>query len=386
MKLAKTLKEKSERVDFQVSLLTCSLICFSCMIMFVVTFSVMRSILKDTYSHETDLVSGIIASHLDDELYEPGLKESDRSKTLAYLTAMRENMTSADITIYRTDNGSPVYVLDTELEKNGKRVRGLTVEDETKGDLVKLIDGRYFENGGFYKVNGSFRYIKFYPVYDNTKSVKGAVGIAADAGDLYIAEQILRILFFVIILLGCLIAIKFARSVFRSISNPLYQDAMNTDALTGLKNKNSFTVDLHNIERSKTKRYSVISIDLNGLKTINDTLGHQTGDIYIKRAAEVIRKASQNDDAACYRIGGDEFIIILKDKSLKDLEELAKRIDEEIEKNNEGKNGIRLSMSIGSAQFDSEQDRNFSTTIERSDKIMYENKRMYYQKKNMQPR
>ena len=57
-------------------------------------------------------------------------------------------------------------------------------------------------------------------------------------------------------------------AIFKRISNPLYQDMSNTDTLTGLKNKNSFTVDMHNIESGNQLRYAIVTVDLNGLKNI----------------------------------------------------------------------------------------------------------------------
>ena len=125
---------------------------------------------------------------------------------------------------------------------------------------------------------------------------------------------------------------------------------------------------------------------MNGLKMINDTLGHQTGDLYLQRAAAVIRQATENHNAACYRIGGDEFIVILKDKTTEQLEAIASLIDHLTEKDNDEKKGKKLSLSVGFAQFDPMQDKYFSMTVERSDKIMYENKRQYYLNNNMTPR
>ena len=384
MKFSSGIKQKTGRVDVQVSLLTCSIVIASCIIMFVVTFSIMKSILRDVYSSEADIVSGMISSHIEDSLYGEDLSESDRDKTYSYLSAMMDNMHSADIIIYRSGNDrNPEYVIDTKHYKDAGDAKGKSVEDVTFTDLKKLMEGDYYGNGDFYKIDGQLLYMKFYPAYDKTKTVIGAVGIASDAGDLYVAEQILRVLFFAIIILGCLISIKFANIIFRRISNPLYQDSANTDALTGFKNKNSYTVDLHNIERSRQDGYSAISVDMNGLKTINDTKGHQTGDMYLRHTATVIRKALENEGAVCYRIGGDEFVMIMKGKTYEELEAAAKRIEEYTALENEENSGLTLSMSVGYALFDASNDRNFSTTIERSDKMMYENKRIYYQKKNM---
>ena len=83
-----------------------------------------------------------------------------------------------------------------------------------------------------------------------------------------------------------------------------------------------------------------------------------------------------------YRVGGDEFTVFAKDKTLEEIKELAEEIEETAAKNRE-QSGSTLTMSIGYAKFDPQEDRNFAKTIERSDNMMYENKRMFYQKKNM---
>ena len=219
---------------------------------------------------------------------------------------------------------------------------------------------------------------------EDGRNVKGVVGVMINAQNIYTFNIVLRILAIIIVFLCCLISVRFSRRIFKKISNPLYQDSSNTDALTGLKNKNSFSVDLHNIEASNTDRYGILTIDLNGLKTINDTRGHQAGDIYIQRAAKILRDAMKDrTDFIAYRVGGDEFSVIAKDKSIDDMKQFIAVVEELTVEGNKN-SGIMLTMSIGYAKFDPEKDRNFSDTIERSDSMMYENKRMFYLRKRME--
>lgn len=74
-----------------------------------------------------------------------------------------------------------------------------------------------------------------------------------------------------------------------------------------LYNRNKYTETLNSYREKRIANIGVAYIDLNGLKKINDEQGHEAGDIFIKTAGSVIRKIFPKD---CYRIGGDEFVII----------------------------------------------------------------------------
>lgn len=381
-KLKIFLRKKLEKVNTQVSLLTCMLVVFSCLIIYFVTSGVMISILTDAYDARANLTFETIESHLDDRLYGNYISDGAYTSVMSYLTAMKESMDISEIFIAkRKNNGEIVYLLDTENDEVGLDMRKYQVT----GKVRECIDDMYVlsivHSGKFFNMPDGYRYMNFYPVFENSNSVKGVVCIAIDADNVHTARIILYVLVGLILILCCIISVRFSNKIFRKISNPLYQDASNTDNLTGLKNKNSFSVDMHNIEEGNTGRYGIITIDLNGLKHINDTRGHQAGDMYIQRASKILKAAMAGTDFVGYRVGGDEFSIISKDKSLEEINDMVLLIEKKTEESNVN-NGMILTMSIGFAKFDKDRDRNFSMTIERSDAMMYENKRQYYKKKN----
>ena len=86
-----------------------------------------------------------------------------------------------------------------------------------------------------------------------------------------------------------------------------------TDNLTGLGNHRSFHHDLLSEVRRRTRTgssFTLVAIDLDGLKQINDTHGHQAGDAYIKQVGDCLRHAA-GEDGTVYRTGGDEFMLLL---------------------------------------------------------------------------
>ena len=112
------------------------------------------------------------------------------------------------------------------------------------------------------------------------------------------------------------------------------------DALTGLKNRQSYNKDIEQINKSNEKVTFTI-LDLFRLKYINDNINHFTGDCYIKKTAEILKKffpstitkdgESVTTGDEVYRIGGDEFIIISKSKSSNQIEAIMEYVMLQIE-------------------------------------------------------
>ena len=151
-----------------------------------------------------------------------------------------------------------------------------------------------------------------------------------------------------------------------------------TDELTGLSNLRSFA-RLHRQEYERAVRhhrpYSVIVMDLNGLKQVNDTYGHEVGDRAIVLFANVIARLIRSTDAAG-RIGGDEFVALLSETDAEAAGRVMHRIRGATERCTLEVGGrmLKLSVSIGAATFpeDSENPRDL---IAAADDAMYRDKR-----------
>ncbi len=116
------------------------------------------------------------------------------------------------------------------------------------------------------------------------------------------------------------------------------------DHLTGLYNRRFFEQELRNLDTPENLPLSIIMCDVNGLKLINDSFGHDSGDTLLKKAADTIRKACREADVFA-RIGGDEFVLLLPKTSASESIKIANQIKELASK--EKVANIELSISYG---------------------------------------
>ena len=116
------------------------------------------------------------------------------------------------------------------------------------------------------------------------------------------------------------------------------------DHLTGLYNRRYYEQQLKVLDTEEHLPLSVIMFDVNGLKLVNDSFGHDLGDVLLNKAAETIKKACREDDIIA-RIGGDEFVLILPKTSARDTVRIANHIKELTSK--EIVSNIELSISFG---------------------------------------
>jgi diguanylate cyclase (GGDEF)-like protein len=114
----------------------------------------------------------------------------------------------------------------------------------------------------------------------------------------------------------------------------------------------------------------VAVFDVNDLKTINDTLGHEAGDEYIKSACKVICR--QFTHSPVFRIGGDEFVTILKGDNYADRDALMSSFRDTIRQNQQ--NG-KVIVASGLAVYDNSEDSSYNDVFKRADNSMYEQKR-----------
>lgn len=121
------------------------------------------------------------------------------------------------------------------------------------------------------------------------------------------------------------------------------------DAMTGLYNRTYFEKVLADLDGQAPGRVGVFVVDVDGLKFVNDTLGHAQGDSMVIRAAKVLQSSFTGQDILA-RIGGDEFAAIIREVSMSDMEAIYKRIRDNIRRENESTaTPIPLQLSAGYA-------------------------------------
>ena len=116
------------------------------------------------------------------------------------------------------------------------------------------------------------------------------------------------------------------------------------DTLTGLRNRTFFEQQM----KRAVPPLGIIMFDIDGLKLVNDTLGHDMGDRLLITAAGMIKECFRGDDVVA-RIGGDEFAVLLKITRIASVERIIDRIQEAIKKYNDSLPRVPLSISIGYA-------------------------------------
>lgn len=142
------------------------------------------------------------------------------------------------------------------------------------------------------------------------------------------------------------------------------------DKMTGLFNKGKY-MSLMEQRFGNPSAIAIYNMDVNNLKYMNDTYGHEMGDRLIIKAAESL-KSVQSENIIGFRLGGDEFILVALDITEENAAELQKKWEQEIEKLNKADNSIYLVIASGMAFGKGDYDIN--GLLAKADKLMYEDK------------
>lgn len=168
------------------------------------------------------------------------------------------------------------------------------------------------------------------------------------------------------------------------VSNKRLDCISQTDDLTELNNRRGFlNLARQNLDlaRRMKKNGLLFYADLDGLKVINDTFGHEEGDIALKQTAQLLRKAFRNADIIA-RLGGDEFTIFTVDSSESFIQELQTRLNRLIDDYNlhSGKPYL-ISISIGAVPFGGDDNTKIEQLLAQADNLLYEQKKAKKQRR-----
>ncbi len=155
------------------------------------------------------------------------------------------------------------------------------------------------------------------------------------------------------------------------------------DVLTGLRNRAFFSEEINRLSRKGPWPVSLLMLDLNGLKRVNDEEGHAAGDALLRRVGEVLTKAV-DDPGYAARIGGDEFVVLLPGADERSAQLVTDRILSVVDLNNQFYPGQRLSMAIGRATCSSGEQLDLA--LSHADAQMYEAKAQFYRENQIERR
>lgn len=202
-----------------------------------------------------------------------------------------------------------------------------------------------------------------------------AIGIMGDIIG-YILEinpymTLFRVSYLIFIIIQFISITKIIRNaIVESAKVEILEEMAYKDVLTGVGNRRAY---LNTVDKIEKKRKSVIIMvfDINDLKVVNDKLGHESGDLLIRRSSDVLLKTFK--DNSIYRIGGDEFVVILEKES--NYKNIICRIQKQIRMNNENyPTDPPVSIAYGVANFNGKEYKSFKEAFKKADKNMYVNK------------
>lgn len=156
----------------------------------------------------------------------------------------------------------------------------------------------------------------------------------------------------------------------------------NRDSLTGVRSMAAYMDKVEELKEYINKgadgSFGLVECDLNGLKTVNDTYGHDIGDVYIVNSCKAICDVFRHSPV--FRIGGDEFVVVLENEDLRNSKKLVEQLKEMVEESCKNSDPVHGSFSIASglAIFDSKTDKTVGDVLKRADIAMYNNKKVMH--------
>lgn len=165
---------------------------------------------------------------------------------------------------------------------------------------------------------------------------------------------------------------KVAKQMYEGAKAEALEKIAYTDALTGLANRRKCDEIFDELEMSD-QVYGIMAFDLNNLKLTNDTLGHDNGDILLIKFAEVLQAAFGESGTVC-RMGGDEFIVIIKEVKTVNVRDLVDKMEALIEQANIEDENLKLSTAYGFCRSNEPRCKDVKSVYRKADARMYKQK------------
>lgn len=308
------------------------------------------------------------------------LNNSNDEQSVLYqkmLTDFNNLRESANIkylyTAKKNNLGDYIYLIDG-YEKGADDFRhiGDHIEPEILEQIKTTITyGKVIYGNKIQDTEWGSVYIVFYPVFDGN-NVIGAIGLEFDRTLMSIARKKTIRISFILCSFLLIISVFTTISLMRKISYPFLRKLAYNDLLTGVQNRNAFELYLKKLSRKSSPSINsifFIEFDLNNLKKVNDNYGHETGDLYLKHMANLLK--NHLGHCQIFRVGGDEFAVIGTFASLEQLNSsLEKMYAASLEQLPSHNCSIKFEYAYGFAIYNPAVD----DIVKKVDKLMYEMK------------
>lgn len=335
-------------------------------------------------------LGGLVAMEIDaddvDDYLERGHACEGYDATLERLYALREAYPGVTfLYVYQIleDGCHAVFDLDApglDASEPGEVLEFDQFDPSFAPYLDDLLAGREIEP---IISNDAYGYLLtvYTPIYDSTGACVCYVGVdvSMDEVERFSLEAARDALTLFVIVSACVFAALYPfaeRRVVQPIAR-IEKDAYH-DALTGLKNKTAYLTLERELDadiQAGGAAFGIIMVDVNFLKRVNDTYGHERGDAYLQSAVGLICEVFGQERA--FRVGGDEFVVVLRGAELSDAEGMVRRFKDEVRRY-AGDPALeeweRVSAAVGAATYDKARDTSAQDVYKRADQEMYENK------------
>jgi len=251
---------------------------------------------------------------------------------------------------------------------------GYTPAGDLEADLrLSLQTNTAVMGRGIYKNDIGDVYTIFWPVTNEDNEMLGAVCMEFDINLLNQAHRQTTIFSFALSG-GILAVISIVAFLSMSrVTEPFYKKLAYTDLLSGYENRMAFEHKLRECGdmAEEGKNVTLLIFDVNNLKTVNDTEGHEAGDKYLKNTADIIFD-NLKGRGPLYRIGGDEYAVIFADRKESEIEDVLESLRNE--KRPAYKKQL-FSCAFGAATFEKGVDESLRDVFKRADEEMYKEKK-----------
>lgn len=262
------------------------------------------------------------------------------------------------------------YALGSPVTESGK----LSPERRSAFERA-LAEMRTTEIGGEWNgIPVTYRYVHYTSPFDQGTTQSKIVEIVYNDHELQQALRQIKRSFIYRLLVVHVVAILLSIGLSKWLSRPMYLAFH--DSLTGLKNRAAFDEQLDSVLKARTGNAALLLIDLDDFKLVNDNFGHDQGDVVLREVARILGGIAGKSHSA-FRIGGDEFAMLLPSASAGDGEQMAQAIIHGISQRFDERvhcSGPKMTVSIGIA-YASKEGLDTETWCKQADVALYASKK-----------